>query len=51
MTKSVAGYKNSTFRKVIILIVNCFINLLFLKKNTEYSNEFSSILNSYSKKK
>jgi FkbM family methyltransferase len=51
MTKSVAGYKNSTFRKVIILIVNCFINLFFLKKNTEYSNEFSTILNSYSKKK
>lgn len=51
MTKSIAGYENSIFRKIIIFIVHFFMNLLFLKKNSEYSNEFSRILNSYSKKK
>jgi len=48
--KKIAGYQNNFFRKIIIFISNIFINLLFLKKNSEYSNEFNQILNKNLKK-
>tara|TARA_B100000029_G_scaffold514224_1_gene616263 strand:- start:3089 stop:3937 length:849 start_codon:yes stop_codon:yes gene_type:complete len=51
MTKSVAGYQNNFFRKIIIIFVNFILNLLFLKKNSEYSNEFNQALNKNLKKK
>ena len=51
MTKSVAGYQNNFFRKIIIILVNFILNLLFLKKNSEYSNEFNQALNRNLKKK
>ena len=51
MTKIIAGYQNNFFRKIIIIFVNFIINLLFLKKNSEYSNEFNQALSKNLKKK
>ena len=49
--KKIAGYQNTTLRKIVIFITNLFANILFLKKNSEYSNEFFQLLNKYLKKK